>query len=266
MNMNQSERRQYLIKYLLNEEGDNEDVLIPEEVFEQKAYLRGLMNIRPPKEIDQEFLDVQDAYLKETIQENGIFDYKTLKPLQKNIYLWRGDITTLACDGIVNAANDAMEGCYIPNHTCIDNCIHTFAGVQLRLDCAKRMRTLSEEKGGRYSQPTGVPMLTPGYNLPAKYVIHVVGPIVHNGLTQKDEDELKDCYWNTLELCKENGLTSVGFCCISTGVFHFPKDRAAEIAVATAKEFLEKNDYCLDVIFNVFGSDDYDIYNQLLNQ
>ena len=180
------------------------------------------------------------------------------------ISLWQGDITRLAADAIVNAANSQMLGCFVPMHTCIDNCIHTFAGVQLRAECDRQMKQLRAKNGPDYEQPTAVPMLTDVYNLPAKKVIHIVGPIVSVRLTAALEQDLSDCYRNTLDLCAENGLRSVAFCCISTGVFRFPPERAAQIAVKTVRQWRVEHDGVMDrVIFNVFNDKDRSIYEHL---
>ena len=169
-------------------------------------------------------------------------------------------------DAIVNAANSQMLGCFVPMHTCIDNCIHTFAGVQLRAECARKMNQLRARYGPDYEQPTAVPMLTDAYNLPAKKVVHVVGPIVQYALTPELEHDLADCYRNTLDLCRDEGLRSVAFCCISTGVFRFPNRRAAEIAVKTVSEWLAENAGAMDrVIFNVFKDQDKELYYELLH-
>lgn len=170
--MNQDERRIFLIKKLLKENSKYDVISIPSTVIEQKQLLRGLMNIRMPKPIDEVFLQVQDAYLKEEIAKKGIVDLKDLTPICEGIYLWQGDITTLKCDAIVNAANSGMTGCYVPNHKCIDNCIHTFAGIQLRLECDDMMQRQGHE------EETGKAKLTKAYNLPCRYILHTVGPIV----------------------------------------------------------------------------------------
>ncbi|MBP3871013.1 MAG: macro domain-containing protein, partial [Faecalicoccus sp.] len=185
--------------------------------------------------------------------------------IEKGISIWQGDITRLQVDAIVNAANSQMLGCFIPMHTCIDNCIHTFAGIQLRNECNRQMGILRRKYGWNYEQPTGIPMLTDAYNLPAKKVIHIVGPIVQNELTPKLEEDLANCYKNTLDLCKKNGLKSVAFCCISTGVFHFPNDRAAQIAVKTVKLWMNTHPGSMErVVFNVFKNEDLEIYQSLL--
>lgn len=188
--------------------------------------------------------------------EKGVTDIADLSPIENNIYLRQGDITTLKCGAIVNAANSGMTGCYSPCHNCIDNCIHTFAGVRLRLECDEIMR-----KQG-FEEPTGQAKITSAYNLPCDHVIHTVGPIVQGRLTQKHCDLLASCYNSCLELAVQSGIKSVAFCCISTGVFGFPKKEAAEIAVKTIREFVKSHE--IKVIFNVFGDDDYEIYKGLL--
>ena len=223
------------------------------------------MNIRMPKKMAREVLQVQDEYLQERNRENGIVTLSEIPEAADHISLWQGDITRLAVDAIVNAANSQMLGCFIPMHTCIDNCIHTFAGIQLRAECARRMDLLRAEFGEDYEQPTAVPMLTDGYNLPAKHVVHIVGPIVQGPLTKELEQDLADCYRNMLDLCLANGIRSVAFCCISTGVFRFPNRRAAEIAVRTVKAWLAAHPEGVDrVIFNVFKDEDKAYYEQQL--
>ena len=254
--MTQKERRIYLINRLLSEDEQYNGITIPGSEAEQKRLLRSLINIRLPSPIGNDFLTIQDEYLQTAIAEKGIIKLHDLTPFKDNIYLWQGDITTLECDAIVNAANSGMTGCYHPCHNCIDNCIHTFAGVRLRLKCAEIMR-----KQG-YDEPTGKAKITPAYNLPCKYVIHTVGPIVHGRPEEKHGSLLKSCYKSCLELAVINNIKSVAYCCISTGVFGFPQDRAAEIAVQTVREFSENHD--IEVIFNVFKDADYEIYRQLL--
>lgn len=257
--MNQSERRTTLIQSLLDENAEYQRLQIPKDSTGQKQLLRGLMNIRAPRKSSTEFLDIQNAYLQEETAKKGITDVEELVPRQPGIYLWQGDITALRCDAIVNAANSGMTGCYVPNHRCIDNCIHTFAGVQLRLYCEEMM-----EKQG-YAEPTGQAKITPAYNLPCRYILHTVGPIVRGALTSKHEQQLAGCYRSCLELAAEKGLKSVAFCCISTGEFQFPNERAAEIAIATGKEFLAENRTSVEkVIFNVFKDLDREIYERLL--
>lgn len=252
--MTQTERREFLISALLKEDPRYRQMGVPMDTEEQTYWLRSLMNVRIPKAIDADFLVVQDEYLQEETNAKGITDITDLIPIQDNIYLWQGDITTLRCDAIVNAANSGMTGCYYPNHRCIDNCIHTFAGIQLRLDCAGIM----ERQG--HPEPTGKAKITKAYNLPCKYVLHTVGPIIQGRVRKEDEQLLASCYRSCLELAEQNGLESVAFCCISTGEFHFPNERAAEIAVETVRNYPGK----IKVIFNVFKSKDKQIYERLL--
>ena len=256
--MEQAEKRKYLIKTLLAEQPRYKDMEIPEETGEQKRLLRSLFNVRMPGKIDEDFLQLQDEYLQEATKEKGITDLNDLQPIQDGIYLWQGDITTLRCDAIVNAANSGMTGCYQPCHNCIDNCIHTYAGIQLRNACADIM-----EKQG-YEEPTGQAKITPGFNLPCKYVLHTVGPIVSGSLTKEHEELLASCYRSCLELAEKNGVKSIAFCCISTGVFMFPNERAAEIAVHIVKEYRKEYGNGIEVIFNVWKDKDYEIYRELL--
>ena len=254
--MAQTEKRYYLINAFLAERGERVD--IPKDEYNQKQLLRSLFNIRMPKETSEEFLKIQDEYLQEESRRKGITDIADLQPVQDDIYLWQGDITTLKCGAIVNAANSQMLGCFQPCHGCIDNAIHTFAGVQLRRDCNDIM-----QKQG-HNEPTGQAKITPAYNLPCKYVIHTVGPIVGGRLTNKDCELLKSCYLSCLKLAEENGVESIAFCCISTGVFGFPQKEAAQIAVDTVKKYKAEMNSNIKVIFNVFKDDDYIIYNELL--
>lgn len=256
--MNQSEKRIFLIQELLKENAAYQDVKIPADAAGQRQLLRGLMNVRMPHDISREFLDIQDSYLQEETGNKQITDVDTLVPVQNGLYIWQGDITSLRCDAIVNAANSGMTGCYVPNHKCIDNCIHTFAGIQLRLECSELMR-----KQG-YEEPTGKAKLTSAYNLPCRYILHTVGPIISGHVTDRDCELLASCYRSCLALAAEHELESVAFCCISTGEFHFPNDRAAEIAVDTVKKFLEQKSSVKKVVFNVFKDIDRDIYRKLL--
>lgn len=256
--MTQTQKREYLINQLLKEQPQLLTMEIPSGEQRQKALLRSLFNIRMPKPVSQEFLRVQDSYLQEEIRQKGITRFDNLRPIQQGIYLWRGDITTIAVDAIVNAANSQMLGCFVPCHVCIDNAIHTFAGVQLRLSCAELMNKQGHE------EETGKAKITPAFNLPSKYVIHTVGPIVGGRLTQKDKDLLASCYRSCLELADENECRSIAFCCISTGEFHFPNDKAAEIAIRTVKEYKAQTQSKTEVVFNVFKEYDYNIYRELL--
>ena len=262
--MTQTQRLDYLVDAFRADSARYKDLQPPHDTHGKRRVLRSLMNIRMPGKMDDAVLAVQDAYLQERIRENGIVTLSEIPVLEGVISLWQGDITRLSVDAIVNAANSQMLGCFVPMHTCIDNCIHTFAGVQLRAECDRQMRQLRTKYGPDYEQPTAVPMLTDGYNLPAKKVVHIVGPIVSGALTPDLEQDLADCYANTLNLCAENGLRSAAFCCISTGVFHFPPQRAAEIAVSTVRQWLSSHPGAMDrVIFNVFSDRDRSIYERL---
>lgn len=256
--MNQNERRLWLIRALLAERAEYAQIEIPSETQGQRELLRALMNVRPPAPVSKEFLQIQDEYLQEEIREKGITRLEDLRPVQPGIYLWKGDITTLASDVIVNAANAQMLGCFHPNHKCIDNAIQTYAGIEMRNECARIM----EKKG--HPEPTGQAEITSAYNLPSKAVIHTVGPIVYGGLRRKDEEELATCYWNSLKLADAKGYRSIAFCCISTGEFHFPSQRAAEIAVETVRKYREQTGSSIEVIFNVFKDTDEAIYSELL--
>ncbi len=252
--MTQNERRIFLIKYLLGESRQYENMPIPGDEQGQKRLLRSLMNVRPPRPIGADFLAVQDEYLKAAAAEKGITDIASLIPIEDGIYLWQGDITALRCGAIVNAANSGMTGCYAPCHGCIDNAIHTYAGVQLRLECARQMAEQGHEEGA------GGAKITPAYNLPCDYVLHTVGPIVSGGVTGDDEKTLSSCYRSCLSLAEKSGIKSVAFCCISTGEFHFPNRRAAEIAVQMVRQFRGG----VEVVFNVFKDIDAEIYRELL--
>ena len=261
----QSERLDFLVEGFKADSMDHKELNTPADEEGKRTVLRSLMNIRMPRALSGDVLEVQDEYLQERIRENGIVTLSDIPEVRPGLSIWQGDITRLSVDAIVNAANAQMLGCFIPMHTCIDNCIHTFAGVQLRAECDRQMDRLRAKYGPDYEQPTGVPMLTPGYNLPAKHVIHVVGPIVDGSLTEAHERLLADCYRNTLDLCAENGLRSVAFCCISTGVFRFPNKRAAEIAVASVTAWLADHPDAVErVIFNVFKDEDRHHYEAQL--
>lgn len=256
--MNKNEQRLFLIRSLLNERLEYRDWRIPQDVSDQKLLLRGLLNVRPAQVCNPEFLRVQDAYLRQATAEKGMTDCSALSPVQPGLYLWQGDITTLKCDAIVNAANSGMTGCYVPNHRCIDNAIHTFAGVQLRLACAEIM----ERQG--CPEPTGQAKITPAFNLPCRYILHTVDPIVDESPTERDCAQLESCYRACLTLAAENHPESIAFCCISTGEFHFPNEQAAQIAVQTVKPFLNQKSSVKKVIFNVFKDLDREIYARLL--
>lgn len=266
--MTREERVDSLIRYLRNENDGYASIREPVNYDEKRRLLRSLMNVRWPGEASEEFLARQDEFLTEEAEEKGIVDYADI-PVIGDIYtfigiknmdrisLWRGDITRLRADAIVNAANSQMLGCFVPCHGCIDNAIHSAAGIQLRNECARMM----EEQG--HEEPTGKAKITQGYNLPASHVIHTVGPIVGLEVTQRQKEELKSCYLNCMKLAEKEGLKSIAFCCISTGEFHFPNKLAAQIAVETVDRYLSSSKL-ERVIFNVFKEEDYNIYKKLL--
>lgn len=256
--MTQEEKRLYLIKELLTEFPQYSDIKTPSDAEAQKRLLRSLMNVRPPRPASDEFLNIQDEYLQAETAKKGITRIEELTPVQSGIYLWQGDITTLAADAIVNAANSALLGCFVPCHGCIDNAIHSAAGIQLRLECAGIMK-----KQG-FEEPTGKAKITGAYNLPCRYVLHTVGPIVRGRLTDAHRRLLKSCYVSCLKHAREYGIKSLAFCCISTGEFHFPNREAAKIATDTVREFLNKDSNGMKVIFNVFKDEDMQIYRELL--
>lgn len=256
--MTQEQRRIWLIRELLKEQKEYAGVEIPAQEQEQKRLLRSLCNVRPPRSVSREFLEVQDAYLQEETRRKGIVRPEDTREMRKVIRLWQGDITRLAADAIVNAANSQMLGCFVPCHGCIDNAIHTAAGLQLRLECARIMGQQGRE------ELTGRAKITKAYNLPCRYVLHTVGPIIYGSVTAEDRQLLASCYRSCLELAKRYDLENVAFCCISTGEFRFPNELAAEIAVSTAEEFLREEEGRMEVIFNVFKDKDYEIYRRLL--
>ena len=258
--MTQDERREYLIQYLLKEEIRVGSQNIPTDKQGQENLLRSLMNVRPPRPISNDFLKIQDEYLAERNIERGITDSAALAPVRSDsrLYIWQGDITTLKCDAIVNACNSQMLGCFSPMHACIDNFIHTYAGIELRL----KMHEIMTKQG--HEEETGKAKITSGYNLPAKYILHTVGPIIQWEVTKEDEALLASCYTECLKLAADTGAESITFCCLSTGVFRFPQQRAAEIATNTVKQYLDKDSRIKKVIFNVFKDEDLKIYSGLL--
>lgn len=256
--MDRDEKRKKLIELLLDESGGSIGP-IPADELAQRRLLRALLNVRPPKPASAELLRLQDEYLQELLHDKKVTDVAELAPVQSDIYLWQGDITALRCDGIVNAANSQLLGCFCPNHNCIDNAIHTYAGMQLRAECAKLM---TEQE---HDEPAGTAKITAAYNLPCKYVLHTVGPIVFGDLTARHELLLANCYKSCLALADANGLESIAFCCISTGEFMFPNERAAQIAIETVATYKRETASAIKVIFDVFKDVDYEIYARLLN-
>lgn len=268
MKMTQDERIDYMLDVLLNESDDYRKIDIKNS--DKRRLLRSLMNIRMPKAVTKEFLDVQDEFLKQEEYEKGIIDVNTIPSVKDDlgadfensdkISVWQGDITRLRADAIVNAANSGMLGCFIPCHGCIDNAIHSAAGIQLRDECAAYMRRQKEKFGLNYEEPEGGAVVTGGYNLPSRYIIHTVGPIVNGRLTEKNRESLKNCYLSCLEAADKREVESIVFCCISTGEFHFPKAAAADIAIDTVAEYLKKNGRIKKAVFDVFSDEDRQIY------
>ena len=267
--MTREQKVSTLIQYLKHENQGYASIPDPIDEGEQRRLLRSLMNVRYPGHVSAEYEKLQDELLQEEAEEKGIVTCNDIPVIEQEypcseiknsdrISLWRGDITRLGVDAIVNAANSQLLGCFVPCHGCIDNAIHTFAGVELRLTCEQLM----EQQG--YPEPTGQAKITPAFNLPCRYVLHTVGPIISGRVTKEVKELLASCYRSCLELAAENDLESVAFCCISTGEFHFPNDLAAEIAVRTVKEYLKKQTSVKKVIFNVFKDLDKAIYEKLL--
>ncbi len=259
----ENEKLDTLLRALLRERPEYAHIAIPDSIDEKRRLLRSLMNVRMPSPLSKELLALQDDELSEQRREKGVVTLDSIppSPLYPKLRLWKGDITRLKVDAIVNAANSQMLGCFIPMHRCIDNAIHSAAGMQLRDECASIMHAQGHD------EPTGQAKITHGYNLPARWVIHTVGPIVYGEHpTDNDCRLLADCYRNCLRLADKHALQSIAFCCISTGEFHFPQDKAAEIAVATVREYLADHPATsLDaIVFNVFKDSDYYIYKDLL--
>lgn len=249
----------FLIDTLLKER--NEKAILNKFSYEEKKRLfRSLCNVREAKPISPTFLALQDKYLQEELSQKGIVENIEPFKIQNKIYLWKGDITTLKIEAIVNAANSQGLGCFIPCHKCIDNCIHSASGIQLRLACKEKMKKIGKLE-------TGKAFLTKGYNLPSHYVIHTVGPIIYDFVSDLEKEQLSNCYKNSLELAKENNIREIAFCCISTGEFRFPKDLACQLAVNTVKNYLAEQETFFDkIVFNVFTQEDYEIYFKNLGE
>lgn len=271
--MDQRERLDFLLERFKEDSVQYQDLEVKDDDTQKRMALRSLMNIRMPRAMDEETLKVQDEFLEEEAKEKGIVTLSGIPTVKEQygsghmfadkLSIWQGDITRLSVDAIVNAANSRMLGCFIPCHRCIDNAIHSAAGIELRAECSRLMNQKKIRYGSHYEEPTGQAVLTKGYNLPAKYVIHTVGPIVAGRLTDSLRKDLENCYQSVLECCAANGLRTVAFCCISTGEFHFPNDEAAHIAVRTVSRFLEKHEAEFDrVIFNVFKDIDRVLYEK----
>ncbi|TXJ31557.1 protein-ADP-ribose hydrolase [Brachyspira aalborgi] len=254
------EKLLYLINYLAKESKINIGEL-PSNEIELKNLFRSLMNMRQPNDISENYLKIEDKFLKEEFDKKLITNIENLKPMKNNLYIWKGDITTLKIDAIVNAANSAMLGCFYPMHKCIDNAIHSAAGTRLRLFC----RDIINKSGGYLE--TGDAKITPAFNLPCKYVLHTVGPIIKDKVSKKDEKLLSLCYKSCLNLVVENNIESVAFCCISTGEFKFPNDLAVDIALSSVNDFLKENkERNIKIVFNVFKDIDYELYNKKIKE
>lgn len=278
--MEQSKNTDKLLNELIADSDQYNDFIPAEELpqieAEKKSLIRGLMNIRMPKELPDELAALQDEYLQKELEEKGVValsDIPTIReqfgskaPFGEKVSIWQGDITRLKTGAIVNAANSQMLGCFVPCHRCIDNAIHSAAGMQLRKECSHIMNSRRMKYGRNYEEPAGTATLTSAYNLPCDYVIHTVGPVCYDGVNDELCRDLQNCYENVLKCCVENGIRSVAFCCISTGEFHFPNEKAAEIAWETVTGFLNKHDDCMDrVVFNVFTERDREIYEALVS-
>ena len=271
----QEERLDYLLNKFKEDSVQYRDLETGEDYDEKRKYLRSLMNIRMPGPMDEDVVRVQDEFLTEEAKEKGIVELKDIPaaaeqygsnhPYADKISIWQGDITRLHVGAIVNAANSQMLGCFVPCHGCIDNAIHSAAGIELREACGHYMNRKRMRYDRRYEEPTGQAVLTAGYNLPAEYVIHTVGPVVGGYLNEELRSDLKNCYMNVLKCCVEHRIRSVAFCCISTGEFHFPNAEAVRIAVETVTEFLKEYSGEFDrVIFNVFKDIDKELYEKEL--
>lgn len=269
---NQDERLDYLVEELCKDSIEYKNIKVKNA--DRRMVMRSLMNIRMPKPISEEFLKIQDEFLREEAVEKGIVNLHDIPTIREEyaskidyadkISIWQGDITRLAVDGIVNAANSQMLGCFVPCHKCIDNAIHSSAGIELRQECYEYMQE-KRKIDLYYEEPTGSAVVTSAYNLPCKYVIHTVGPIVYDELTDKLRDDLKNCYLSCLKSAVKHEIRSIAFCCISTGEFHFPNEEAAKIALSTVSEFLKTHEEHIDrIIFNVFKDYDLDIYRKLI--
>ena len=266
------EKLDFLIDYLLKENKEIKIDKIPTDINEKKNLYRSLCNIREPKPISKEYLEIENEYLQEELKKKDITKIEDIKPIsittkesnlenKDKICLWQGDITKLQIDSIVNAANSQGLGCFIPCHKCIDNQINSYAGISLRLECKEIMK----EKD--YFLHTGKAFITKGYNLPTKYIIHTVGPIIYEDVTEKEELQLVNCYTSSLELAIQNGIRTIAFPCISTGEFRFPKDKACKLAILAVTSFLKEHRNDFDkIVFNVYGEEDYKIYERNIKQ
>lgn len=269
----QTERLDYLLKEFKQDSLHYRDLEVRDDYEEKRMALRSLMNIREPRSMQEDVVKIQDEFLAEEAKEKGIVSldriptvadqYGSRHIFADKISIWQGDITRIQAGAIVNAANSQMLGCFVPCHRCIDNAIHSAAGIQLRAECSRYMERRKMQYGSLYEEPTGQATLTKGYNLPSAYAIHTVGPIVGGVFNNRHRQALRNCYENVLKCCVENGIRSVAFCCISTGEFHFPNAEAAKIAVETVTDFLKDSKSAFDrIIFNVFKDVDGKLYEK----
>ncbi len=243
----------FLIKYMINE--DNIPVSIPNSLKEKEHMYRSLVSIRKPKPLSEEFIEKSNKYLQEKLMEKGIIKLSEIEKKYKNICIWQGDITRLEVDAIVNPANHQGLGCFIPSHKCLDNIIGVSAGLELRNECNEIM------KNKNYFLQNGEAIITKGYNLPCKYVIHTVGPEVKKTVQKKDEEDLYSCYKNSLDIAKKYNLKTIAFPCISTGIFSYPNDEASKIAIKAVKDYINENNYIFDkIVFCTFTDKDYELY------
>ena len=252
----------FLIEFLIKEKNYKYDEDLNNAIKENNEeklynYFRCLMNIRSPNNISEEYLKIEDEYLQDRLKNKKLTGIDDIKPIKDNLYIWKGDITTLKIEAIVNAANSAMLGCFVPLHKCIDNAIHSASGTRLRLYCNDIMKGNLEKRGGC--------IITPAFNLPSKYILHTVGPIIKDEVSKNDEELLYKCYKSCLETAKNNNIKSIAFCSISTGEFRFPNELASSIAVKAVRDFLENTEYNIKIVFNVFKDLDYKLYNNILN-
>ena len=272
----QNEAMDNLLHRLKEDSNDYKNLEVANNAEDKKNAIRTLMNIRMPRTLSEELIKVQDAYLQEELALKGTVSlaeiptvreqYKSSHSFADKLSIWQGDITRLGVDAIVNAANSQMLGCFVPCHRCIDNAIHSGAGMQLRAECNHIMNQKRIKYGRQYEEPTGTTTLTKGYNLPCDYIIHTVGPIVSGKLTDSLRQDLQNCYENVLKCCVKNRIESVALCCISTGEFRFPNNEAAKIAVETVTKLLTSNTAfnMKRIIFNVFKDNDKEIYEKIL--
>ena len=266
------EKLDFLIEYLIKDM-NMENVEIPITLEGKEKLWRGLCNIRKPNPISDEYFKVQDEYLKFRLQKLDVKSTKDMRTIKEEypdskvknkekMILWRGDITTIKVDCIVNAANSKGLGCFQPMHDCIDNQVQTYSGIQMRLECNEYMKKANYDFG----LPTGEVFLTKGYNLPSKYVIHTIGPVINFNVSEQDKELLKKCYVNSLKLAVSKGLKEIAFPCISTGIFRFPRRLAVECAVSIVDDFLNKNNEIQKVVFNVFGDENFEIYDNYFSK